>query len=230
MSEERTVERFKKRTVWLHWIHTLAFLILLVTGGILLIPGMGGAAAGGITRLIHRITVVFFVGAPVIYFIRDPKMSLHFIRESFTWGIDDIRWVSKAPDYYFGGNEDDMPPQGHINTGQKMWQFIIIATSVIFLITGIIMWFFKEIVPAGLFQWSVVLHDFAFILAALMLLVHIYLGVVHPRMTESLKSMIDGKISRKYARNHYGKWYDEMTAGETKPEQEIAPASGENPS
>ena len=29
-------------------------------------------------------------------------------------------------------------------------------------------------------------------------------------MTESLRSMWDGKISEKYAKNHYGKWYDEV--------------------
>jgi cytochrome b subunit of formate dehydrogenase len=32
-------------------------------------------------------------------------------------------------------------------------------------------------------------------------------------MTESLRSMWDGKVSRKYAKSHYGKWYDQITAG-----------------
>ena len=213
MVEERVIERFRKRSIWFHWIHTLAFLILVVTGAILFVPGLGGAAAGGLTRLIHRIAVVFFVGAPVIYFIVNPRMSLHFIKETLTWGTDDIKWLRLAPDYYFGGDESKMIPQGHVNTGQKMWQFIVLATGVLFVVSGFFMLFLKDVLVPGFFQCFVVVHDIAFILAFLMLLVHIYTGSLHPRMAESLRSMWDGKVSRKYAKSHYGKWYDQIAAG-----------------
>jgi formate dehydrogenase gamma subunit len=213
MTQPRVVERFKKRTIWFHWIHTASFLTLSVTGAILLFPGIGAPAAGGMTRLIHRIAVVFFVGIPVLYCVFSPKMSLHFIKETLTWGKDDINWLKAAPLYYFGGDEESMPPQGHVNTGQKMWQFIVLGTGILFLISGFIMWFLKDMVSPVLFQWCVIIHDIAFLLAFLMLLVHIYLGTLHPRMTESLRSMWDGKISKKYASSHYGKWYDEISAG-----------------
>lgn len=215
MTEARVVERFKKRTIWFHWIHTTAFLVLLVTGAILFIPGLGGPAAGGLTRFIHRIAVVFFAGAPIVYFILNPKMSLHFIKETLTWGKDDIQWIRQAPDYYFGGDEENMPPQGHVNTGQKMWQFIVLVTGALFLISGFFMWFLKDALSSGVFQWCVIVHDVAFIVALLMLLVHVYLGIIHPRMTESLRSMWDGKISKTYAKNHYGKWYDEVAKGKS---------------
>lgn len=211
MVEARVVERFKKRTIWFHWIHTAAFLVLIVTGAILFFPGIGAPAAGGLTRFIHRIAVVFFVGAPIVYFFLNPRMSLRFIRETLTWGKEDLQWLSKAPDYYFGGAEEKMPPQGHVNTGQKMWQLVVLGTGVLFLISGCLMWFFKDVLAPSVFGWSVVIHDIAFILAFLMLLVHIYLGIIHPRMTESLRSMLDGKVSKTYARNHYGKWYDEIS-------------------
>ena len=214
MTEARLVERFKKRTIWLHWIHTAAFLALVITGAILFVPGLGALAAGSLTRLIHRVAVVFFVGAPVLYFIFNPKMSLHFIKETLTWGMDDITWASKAPDYYFGGSGEKIPPQGHVNTGQKMWQLIVLITGILFLISGCLMWFFKDILAPGFFQWSVIIHDIAFVLVFFMLLVHVYLGVIHPRMTESLRSMWDGRISKTYARSHYGKWYDEVVGDE----------------
>jgi len=213
MTEPRVVERFKKRTIWFHWIHTAAFLVLLITGAILFLPGLGAPAAGGLTRFIHRVAVVFFVGAPIVYFILNPKMSFHFIKETLTWGKGDMDWAQAAPLYYFGGAEEKMPPQGHVNTGQKMWQFIVLVTGVIFLISGFFMWFLKDALSPGVFQWCVIVHDVAFILAFLMLLVHVYLGVIHPRMTESLRSMWDGKVSKTYARNHYGKWYEEVAKG-----------------
>jgi formate dehydrogenase subunit gamma len=214
MTEPRVVERFKKRTVWFHWIHTIAFLVLIVTGGILFFPGLGAPAAGGMTRLIHRIAAVLFIAAPVIYAVFNPRMTLHFIKETLTWGIDDFGWAEAAPLYYFGGGEEKMPPQGHVNTGQKIWQVIVLGTGVLFLISGLVMWFFKGTITPEAFQWCVIVHDVAFILAFLMLLVHIYTGVIHPRMTESLRSMWDGKVSKTYAKHHYGKWYDEISTGE----------------
>ena len=215
MTEPRVVERFKKRTIWFHWIHTAAFLTLIVTGAILFFPGIGGPAAGGMTRFIHRIAVVIFVAAPVIYFFLNPKMTLHFIKETLTWGKGDLDWAQAAPLYYFGAAEEKMPPQGHVNTGQKMWQLIVLGTGILFFVSGLIMWFLKDIVSTDFFQWCVVVHDIAFLLAFLMLLVHIYLGIIHPRMTESLGSMWHGRISEKYARSHYGKWYDEVAKGKS---------------
>ena len=210
MADPRVIERFRKRTIVFHWVHMVAFLVLLITGAILFLPGLGAPAAGGLTRSIHRVAVVFYVGTPIAYVITNPKMSWSFIKESFTWGNIDIQWILRAPDYYFGGDEKKMIPQGHINTGQKMLQLIVIVTGILFIISGVILWFFKDAVSPGLFQWTLVIHDIAFVVAFLMLLVHLYLGVIHPRMTESLRSMWDGKISKKYARSHYTKWYDNL--------------------
>jgi formate dehydrogenase subunit gamma len=214
MTEPRVVERFKKRTIWFHWIHTAAFLVLLVTGAILFLPGLGEAAAGGLTRQIHRIAVVFFVAIPVIYAVFNPRTAWHFIKETLTWGKGDFGWVEAFPLYYFGGVEEKMPPQGQVNTGQKMWQFIVLVTGVLFCISGFIMWFYKGIVSANLFQWCVIVHDVTFLLAFLMLLVHIYMGAIHPVMNESFRSMLNGKVSKKYAKSHYRKWYDKISAGE----------------
>lgn len=212
MTEPRVVERFKKRTIWFHWIHTASFLALIVTGAILFFPWIGAPAAGGMTRFIHRTAVVIFVVVPVIYFFLNPRMVLHFIKETLTWGKDDLGWLQAAPLYYFGGAEEKMPPQGHVNTGQKMWQFIVLGSGILFLLSGFIMWFLKDTVSPTLFQWCVIIHDVAFLLGFQFLLVHIYLGIIHPRMSESLRSMWDGKISKKYANSHYGKWYKELSA------------------
>lgn len=211
MNEKRTVERFKKRTIWLHWIHTAAFVVLVVTGATLFFPGTASPAGGGLVRLLHRIAVVFFAGIPAIYAVWNPRTSLNFIRESLTWNQDDYQWMYQAPDYYSGGDEERMPPQGRVNTIQKLWQLVILATGLLFVITGFPMWFLKDVIPPVIFQWCLIVHDVAFLLTSLMMLVHVYTAAVHPRMTESLRSMWDGKISRTYARKHYAKWYEEVS-------------------
>jgi formate dehydrogenase subunit gamma len=206
---ERTVERFKKRTVWFHWIHTAAFVILIATGAILFVPGLGSLAAGGTTRIIHHIAAVVFVGGAIAYIPLNPKMAFHFVKETLTWGKDDLDWGKHAPDYYFGGEEDKMPPQGHVNTGQKMWQGVVLSTGVVFLVTGLLMWPLQDSVPMGVCRLAMFAHAAAFVIAFLMLLVHIYLGAIHPRMTESFRSMLNGRVSPSYAKHHYGKWYEE---------------------
>ena len=93
MTEERTVERFKIRTIWFHWIHTLAFIVLIITGAILFVPELGFIAAGGWTRIVHRVTAVVFIGAPIVYFPFNARMTLHFIKETLTWGKNDLIWL-----------------------------------------------------------------------------------------------------------------------------------------
>ena len=206
------VERYRRPTRILHWIHSGAFLALIITGLILFMPGLGFLAEDSWTRIIHRVASVIFVAIPILYLIINPAAVGRGLKQAFSWGAGDMDWLKAAPRYYFLGDESSMPPQDSMNTGQKMWQLIVLITSILFLVSGLLMWFFKGTLAPGIFQWCVIVHDIAFVMAFLMLLVHIYLGVIHPRMTESLRSMWDGKISKKYARDHYGKWYDSITA------------------
>jgi len=203
--QEQDVERFRLSARWLHWIVTASFLILAVTGLFLYIPQLGVVAQDSYTRLIHRIASVIFIAAPLIYFLTAPKNTLSFLKEILTWGKDDIDWIKAAPDYYFGGEAGKMPPQGAMNTGQKLWALVSVVGGIGFLITGIIMWAFKG-ESSGLFLASVYVHDICFIIVGAFMLLHAYLGALHPRMTESMRSMITGKVSVEYAKSHHGKW------------------------
>ena len=100
-----------------------------------------------------------------------------------------------------------------MNSGQKLWWLIVIVFGIIFAITGLILWAFKTIAPAGLLQWTVFVHDVAFIVSGCMLFVHIFLSVLHPLMTEAWASMARGKVSAEYAKSHHGKWYQEISKG-----------------
>ena len=208
---QHEVERYRKPTRVLHWIHSGSFVILFLTGLILFIPALSGLAEDSWTRLLHRIAAVVFVVIPLWYLFTNWKASLKSIREAFTWGAEDIAWLKAAPRYYFLGDEKAMPPQPHMNTGQKMWWFMVIVFGIIYVITGLVMWFFKMIAPAALLQWFVFIHDIAFIVTGAMLFVHIYLGVFHPLMTEAWNSMVRGKVSVEYAKSHHAKWYEEVS-------------------
>ena len=209
------VERYRKPTRILHWVHTSAFIVLFFTGLIIFLPApVSQLAIGGWTRIIHRIAAVIFTIVPLWYLVTNWKASIKSIKEAFTWGAEDIGWLEAAPRYYFLNDEKSMPPQGHMNTGQKMWWFMVLVFGVVFVLTGIVMWGLKTIAPPALIQWSVFIHDVAFIATGAMLFVHIYLSVLHPLMTEAWGSMARGKVSADYAKSHHAKWYEEISRGE----------------
>jgi formate dehydrogenase subunit gamma len=206
------VERFRKRAIFQHWWIVACSILLAITGLFLFLSWFGPAAWWGYSRLVHRIAAVGFVAIPVFYALINPRSTWAWIKEAFTWGKDDLGWLKAAPTYYFGFDIVPMPPQERSNTGQKLWMLVVIVTCVIFVVSGGLMWFGKDIVPVGVFQWAVFAHDVAFITAGGMLLVHVALGAFHPRFSEALRSMITGKVSVDYAKSHHGKWYDRISS------------------
>lgn len=207
------VERFSKGARLFHWVVTITAIVLAITGLFLYVPAFGSLAEDSYSRIIHRVAAVILVAAPLLFFMAKPRRSLRFVKHIFTWGKDDIAWLKAAPDYYFGGDEKKMPPQPEMNSGQKLWAMVAFLSVIGFIVTGAVMWFAKNVIPAELFLWATIVHDLCFIVSGAMTLVHLYLGAIHPRMTESLKSMLKGKVSIEYAKSHHGKWYEEISKG-----------------
>lgn len=192
-----------------HWLHTATFVPLAITGMILFFPFLQPLAqgeAGQFIRLIHRIAAVLFGLIPLVYFVIQPRRLLLNIRE-FLFDKEDIGWVKNAFGYYVLGKHGVMPPQGRFNTGEKMNGLIMIVAWGVFGITGLIMWFGRGVLPSGVFQAMVIVHDLTMILSVCMLLVHLYLAIAHPLMWAGLVSMRFGVTSAEYAAEHHAKWY-----------------------
>lgn len=213
--KQEMIERYRTPTRVLHWVHAGAFTILFITGFILYLSPLAFLAEGSWTRIIHRVAALLFVIAPLIYIPLNFKATLHGIADALKWGKDDIGWALAAPRYYFLADEKAMPPQGHMNTGQKMWWLMVLVFGGLFIVTGFLMWFTKGIVPSAVFQWSIFIHDVSFIVTGVMFFVHIYLSAIHPLMrplkTGAWNSMAAGKVSMDYARSHHAKWYAEIS-------------------
>ena len=225
--EQRTVERFRKRAILIHWLHAASFVVLLITGALMFF-GLTSFTGGQQIRTIHRVAAVFFVMIPILYSLFYPKATMSFLKEAFRWHRDDLSWLRASVSFYFGGKAQ-MPLQGYINGDQRLWQLVVIVTGLVFALTGILLWFFKLNMPWMLYQWVLLTHAAAFVVVSFMFLVHLYLTTLHPRFEESLSSMIDGKVSESYAREHYGKWYKEQTDEEENTLQAIMSVSPRDP-
>jgi formate dehydrogenase subunit gamma len=193
----------------LHWVHTISFIPLVVTGLVLyldVLQPLAQGEAGLWMRWVHRLAALLFIGEPVLYGILQPhRLWMHF--KEFSFEREDLGWIKNAFGYYVLGRHTDMPPQGRFNTGEKINGMVMIVTWILFVISGLIMWFGKGAVPADLFRWMVVVHDLTMIAAVAMFLVHLYLAVAHPLMWAALVSMRFGVTSASYAAEHHAKWY-----------------------
>jgi cytochrome b subunit of formate dehydrogenase len=139
----------------LHWVVVGAFFTLLATGLILYTPTFSALAAGSWTRLIHRIAAVILVSAPVIYALLKRGAAQQWIREA-------VIWKSKTS------------ATSYLNSWKRKHKLLISIGFLIIVITGMIQWFFKEIVPSGVFNVSLFIHDIAFFSAIILVLYHIY--------------------------------------------------------
>ena len=72
------------------------------------------------------------------------------------------------------------------------------------------MWFPRAFPPI-LMQLAYILHDVTFILFAVAIVFHIYLGTAAEPGT--FGSMIRGTVTREWARLHHPRWYREVVSG-----------------
>ena len=201
-----------------HWLVTVAFAILVLTGLTLFIPWIGNLAQGSAGQLLrqwHRFGFVIGVVAVLIYLIFAPKSLFGSLKRIFRWGKNEFGWLKAAPAYYFTGDEEKMPPQDKFNAGQKLWYLVVVIGGLILLITGLLMWFGQGTISSGLFRISALLHSLTAIVMVLFFMVHFHLAVVHPLMKDSLNSMRFGYLPEQFVKSHHARWYEEIKAGKS---------------
>jgi len=73
------------------------------------------------------------------------------------------------------------------------------------------MWF-PGALPSLLMQFAYLFHDLTFILFAMLIVFHIYLGTAAEPGT--FGSMTRGTVTKAWARLHHGRWYRDVTGEE----------------
>jgi formate dehydrogenase iron-sulfur subunit len=183
----------------IHWTVALAFMVTLLTGMPIWTPIFGWMAAlfGGLSvcRWLHPWAGVALVGGAVLMFGRWLKEMR--LRD------DDWGWFGPRLLAYLRQQGHD-PEVGKYNGGQKIMFFLVSILTVILLATGIVLWFPMSFAGA-LRGASWVVHDAAFILFTLTIVVHIYLGTA--AMPGTFQSMTRGTVSKDWARLHHPRWY-----------------------
>src|SRR6185436_13165596 len=119
----------------------------------------------------------------------------------------DWSWFGARALAYIRHKGED-PDIGKYNPGQKAFFFAVAFLSLVLVATGLVLWFPREL-AAPLPGLSWVLHDAGFILFAVAMIVHIYLGTA--ALPGTFRSMTRGTVTKSWARLHHPRWYRDVT-------------------
>jgi formate dehydrogenase subunit gamma len=199
------VRRYAPAQRLIHWIGAGSFLTLLFSGIALLYPPLSFLAAGGLSRLIHRIAVIPFVLLPIAYAILLPRQARELLTESFTFTREDWQWLKRMPAYLLGRTRD-LPPQGRLNAGQKLHHAATFLMFVTISVSGFVLSFGKgQLGPNGLAMAAMV-HDLSMLGLSVLLIGHVYFTFLY----DALPAMRTGLVTEPYARMEHLKWLEAL--------------------
>ena len=194
------VHRFSKSERTVHWANAVGFFLLLATGLILYLPRLSVAVGRRpLIKDIHFWGGIGWVAALLIVAVLgDRRGLLRTARELDVFDREDVNWLTRRRP-----NE-----QARFNAGQKLNAALTAAFMVLFLVSGLLLWFGERDTRLR-FASTVILHD-ALLYASLALLVgHLYLALIHPSTRHALRGMTVGTVSEEWARRHHSKWKPE---------------------
>jgi len=198
--------RFRWSTRALHWSVALTFVLTLLTGLPIWTPIFGWLAYlfGGlqVARWLHPWFGIAFSGFMLLQFIdwagamRMTAADKRFVRPGNF--VKYMRWEF---------HDEEV---GKFNGGQKLLFWLSSLAALALLLTGVVLWY-PQLFGEQLRQASWLLHDVTFVLFTLLIIGHIYLGIVEPG---TFTGMIEGTVTRDWAELNHEGWYREVTGRE----------------
>ena len=213
----RYIQRHSLMKRVIHGIVAVSCAVLIVSGFVVFVPAIGRAAGPDVVqalRIFHRVFAVSFIVAPLVGLVLAPKGFVHIMHNLFAkWDEDDKKFMMLFPKYLFAAKTTHMPKQHAVKSGQRLADAALIAASVLISITGIVLWAGQYVTPE-VFRISLFLHDVAFVLIAIIMCAHLYLGggIFQPYRGLHRLMFGNGRVTEAEARYHWGHWAEEELA------------------
>ncbi|MEO8408087.1 MAG: formate dehydrogenase subunit gamma, partial [Oxalobacteraceae bacterium] len=207
----RLIERFTSVERLAHWTMAISFVTLALTGGTMLfgkyvlLPVFGLTLFGWLAfacKNIHNFVGPVFTGSIVVFFVI-------FVKDNLP-GKGDLNWFAQ-----FGGLlSGKHVSSGRFNAGEKvMFWGAVVVFGLIMSASGFVL---DMLIPGLLYtrgnmQIASIVHIVAAVLAASMILGHIYLGTLG--MAGAYQAMRTGYVDDAWAQQHHDLWYDDIQSG-----------------
>src|ERR1044072_5561832 len=156
----------------LRWLVAIFFVLSLLSGFAIyspwffrwLTPLFGG---GPMTRLLH----------PWFGLAFDLFFCFQFLNwfTPMLWTAADRRWLRRIKAYTTNEEKVEAEDGGFFNGGQKLYFWAIVARGLLFLVSGLLLWF-DDAVPRWLVALSYVVHDLAALVMLGGFIVHVLEG------------------------------------------------------
>ncbi len=221
----REIERFDLWDRTIHWTTAISFVILAITGIILLfgkhfiLPVFGYTVFSWLaiaSKNLHNFVGPLFIFCSIVMFVSFVKANL--------WRAYDWMWVKKAGGMF----TKEHVPSGRFNAGEKAWFWGGVAfLGIIVGVSGVILNFPNFEQGRATMQYANMIHGIAALLYMAASLGHIYMGTIG--VQGSFKSMKTGYVDETWAREHHQYWYEELKAGHRAPADDKAPAHRTQP-
>jgi len=206
----RMVQRFTSMEQVVHWCTAISFVVLGLSGLImlfgkhLLLPVIGYTLFAWLTALaknLHNFVGPFFIASVVV-------MIFTWLRDNLPRAYD-FQWFAKAYGFFVRGEHI---PSGRFNAGEKGWFWIcVVALSVVVSYTGVILLFPNFDQTRAVMQEAWIWHATAALIYIAISLGHIYMGTIG--VEGSYQCMRTGAVDETWAREHHQFWYDEVKSG-----------------
>ena len=205
----RSILRFNRWERWVHWATAISFIVLAVTGLVIMfgkqifIPLFGHdvfAFLAYVFKYLHNFIGPLFIFCSVLMFFT-------FLHRNFIKRID-WQWVKQG-----GGLVSHRHvPAGFFNAGEKAWFWLgVTLLGLVMSITGLILDFVGFGQTRYVLQVANTLHILGatFYIAAAM--GHIYIGTWGT--PGAYHAMRHGTVDESWAKAHHAVWYEEVKAG-----------------
>ncbi len=201
----KKIERYSASERVNHWFTAITFFILVTSGLALFHPSMywlSNFTGGGTwTRILHP-----FVG--VAMFVS----FLIMVRSFWAYNLltkDDTKWLARVRDV-MNNREHLLPDSGRYNAGQKLLFWVMLATMLLLLVSGIVIWqpYFAPAFPILLVRLAVLTHAVSAFLLMLGIIVHIYAALW---TKGSIRAMTRGYVSAAWAKKHHAAWFRDVS-------------------
>ncbi|WP_316157260.1 formate dehydrogenase subunit gamma [Cupriavidus sp. BIC8F] len=200
-----------------HWAIVLCFFLAAVSGISWFFPTVswlsGFLGTPQMARLLHP-----FLGIAV--FAGLCYMFWRFVGYNMPARTDAI-WFRRAREVLLNQHGGEPLQIGKYNAGQKVLFWLIMASILALLISGLIMWraYFAEYFPIPVLRLAILAHSVAGIGLILLIVGHIYLAIW---VRGSITGMVTGYVSHAWARQHHDRWYGELKAKESNQSKAVA--------
>lgn len=204
MAKPGYVHRFSRTERAIHWIHAGAFFVLLGSGLVLYLPSLSEQVSRRpLIKDMHFYTGIAWAAALIVVVaVGDWRGLGRTVRELDLFDEDDRRWLLGR-----------RAPQGRFNAGQKLNFWLTAAFAILFLLTGLLLWYGERDTRFRL-PSTLLVHDALMYLSIVLVAGHLFLALVYPKTRPALRGMLLGSVRTDWAREHHVKWSEPADSDE----------------